>query len=70
MHDIKKQSKNSIKVYGIDVSRYAKSKAMGDNIVLENNSSALVLRTNFFGIGPSNKLSFSLLQAPIVYYSS
>ena len=38
---------------------YAKSKAMGDNIVLENNSSALVLRTNFFGNGPSYKLSFS-----------
>ena len=38
---------------------YAKSKAMGDNLVIENNSSALVLRTNFFGNGPSYKLSFS-----------
>ena len=38
---------------------YAKSKAIGDNLVIENNSSALVLRTNFFGNGPSYKLSFS-----------
>lgn len=28
MHDLKKQSKNKIEVYGIDVSRYAKSKAL------------------------------------------
>ena len=28
IHDLKKQSKNKIKVYGIDVSKYAKSKAM------------------------------------------
>ena len=28
MHDLKKQSKNKIKVCGIDVSKYAKSKAM------------------------------------------
>ncbi len=38
---------------------YAKSKAMGDNEVLKNNHSALVIRTNFFGEGPSYKNSFS-----------
>ena len=38
---------------------YAKSKAIGDNEVLKNNHSALVIRTNFFGKGPSYKNSFS-----------
>ena len=41
------------------INTYAKSKAIGDNVVLENNTSALVIRTNFFGNGPSYKLSFS-----------
>ena len=38
---------------------YAKSKLVGENEVLKKDSSALVIRTNFFGNGPSYKLSFS-----------
>ena len=38
---------------------YAKSKAIGDKEVLKNDDSVLIVRTNFFGNGPSYKLSFS-----------
>jgi len=41
------------------INQYAKSKAEGENKVLQNNSNALIIRTNFFGKGPEYKSSFS-----------
>lgn len=38
---------------------YGKTKAEGEKVVLNNNSDALIIRTNFFGWGPSYKASFS-----------
>ena len=38
---------------------YAKTKYEGENSVLKSNVNALVIRTNFFGLGPHYKLSFS-----------
>tara|TARA_B100000963_G_C22638367_1_gene678942 strand:- start:959 stop:1834 length:876 start_codon:yes stop_codon:yes gene_type:complete len=38
---------------------YGESKAFGDNQVLKNNDRALIIRTNFFGDGPTYKKSFS-----------
>lgn len=38
---------------------YAKTKYEGEKEVLNSNSKALVIRTNFFGFGPNYKLSFS-----------
>ena len=38
---------------------YAKSKLLGETEVLKNNKEALVIRTNFFGNGPSYRPSFS-----------
>ena len=38
---------------------YAKSKLLGENEVFKNDSSALIIRTNFFGKGPLYKPSFS-----------
>lgn len=38
---------------------YAKSKLAGEQIVLDANPNALVIRTNFFGISPSGKRSLS-----------
>lgn len=38
---------------------YAKSKYQGEIEVLSNLSTALICRTNFFGYGPTHKLSFS-----------
>ena len=38
---------------------YSKSKYQGEIEVLSNLSSSLICRTNFFGYGPSHKLSFS-----------
>ena len=38
---------------------YGKTKAEGEQAVLNNDSDALIIRTNFFGWGPSYKTSFS-----------
>lgn len=38
---------------------YAKSKLIGEDNVLINNPNALIIRTNFFGNGPSYRASFS-----------
>ena len=38
---------------------YAESKASGEREVLKNDKNALIIRTNFFGWGPSYKKSFS-----------
>tara|TARA_B100000900_G_scaffold415766_1_gene447087 strand:- start:1879 stop:3948 length:2070 start_codon:yes stop_codon:yes gene_type:complete len=38
---------------------YGKTKGEGEKAILENNSDALVIRTNFFGWGPTYKASFS-----------
>ena len=38
---------------------YAKTKGQGEKIVLDKNKDAIVIRTNFFGWGPSYKSSFS-----------
>lgn len=38
---------------------YAKTKYEGEKEILNSNSNALVIRTNFFGFGPDYKLSFS-----------
>ena len=38
---------------------YGKTKAGGEQAVLNNDSDALIIRTNFFGWGPSYKTSFS-----------
>ena len=38
---------------------YAKSKIIGENEVLKNDKRSLIIRTNFFGNGPSYKSSFS-----------
>ncbi len=38
---------------------YAKSKHDGEQRVIKNNKNALIIRTNFFGKGPSYKPSFS-----------
>ena len=41
------------------LNNYAKTKAQGEKTVLIKNPKALVIRTNFFGLGPSYKASFS-----------
>ena len=41
------------------LNEYAKTKYKGEISILKNNVSALVVRTNFFGLGPDYKLSFS-----------
>ena len=38
---------------------YSKSKLDGEKKILFNNSKSLIIRTNFFGFGPSYKNSFS-----------
>ena len=43
---------NPLNVYGL-------TKAQGEKVVLEVNPRALIIRTNFFGCGPSYKASFS-----------
>ena len=43
----------------VPLNNYAKTKAKGEEIVLQNCSDALVIRTNFFGWGPNYKPSFS-----------
>ena len=43
---------NPLNVYGV-------TKAQGEKVVLDVNPQALVIRTNFFGSGPSYKASFS-----------
>tara|TARA_B100001173_G_scaffold218770_1_gene189232 strand:- start:192 stop:1055 length:864 start_codon:yes stop_codon:yes gene_type:complete len=43
----------------IPLNIYAKSKSIGDQEVLKNDKSSLVIRTNFFGTGPLYKPSFS-----------
>ena len=71
MHDIKKQSKNKIKVYGIDVSRYAKSNAMKSvksNIRIMN-CKKLDFENNFFdlviGINVVHNLNYNLCKKSI-----
>ncbi len=54
----------SLKIYdeNFEVSplnTYAKTKYEGEVSVLKNNKNALIIRTNFFGWGPSHKQSFS-----------
>ncbi len=41
------------------VNEYGKSKALAEQLILNENPSALILRTNFFGWGTSYRLSFS-----------
>jgi dTDP-4-dehydrorhamnose reductase len=41
------------------VNEYGKSKALAEKLILKENPSALILRTNFFGWGTSYRLSFS-----------
>ena len=41
------------------VNEYGKSKALAEKVILNENTSALILRTNFFGWGTSYRLSFS-----------
>ena len=41
------------------LNQYAKSKLMGENNVLKENKSSLIIRTNFFGNGPNYRKSFS-----------
>ncbi len=41
------------------LNEYGKTKYKAEKIVLKNNSSSLIVRTNFFGLGPSYKNSFS-----------
>jgi len=41
------------------VNAYGFSKALGEELVVKNNSNSIVVRCNFFGWGPSYKLSFS-----------
>lgn len=43
----------------IPINIYAKSKLLGETEVLKNNKEAIVIRTNFFGNGPSYRPSFS-----------
>ena len=43
----------------IPLNTYAKSKYLGECNVIENNENALIIRTNFYGIGPSYRPSFS-----------
>ena len=41
------------------INNYAKTKSEGEEIVLQNHPDAIIIRTNFFGLGPSYKPSFS-----------
>ena len=41
------------------LNNYAKSKLEGEKKVLSENKNALIIRTNFFGNGPSHRFSFS-----------
>ena len=41
------------------LNEYGKSKALAEKLILKENPSALILRTNFFGWGTSYRLSFS-----------
>ena len=43
----------------VPVNAYGRTKSQGEDVVLNNNPDALVIRTNFFGWGPSYKPSFS-----------
>ena len=43
----------------IPLNTYAKSKYLGECNVIEKNDDALIIRTNFYGIGPSYRPSFS-----------
>ncbi len=52
-----KKNKESNLVCPLNI--YAKSKIIGENEVLKNDKKSLIIRTNFFGNGPSYKSSFS-----------
>ncbi len=41
------------------INKYGQTKALAENAVLENNPNALIVRTNFYGWGPSYRDSFS-----------
>ena len=41
------------------LNNYAKTKSKGEDVILENCPEALIIRTNFFGLGPNYKPSFS-----------
>tara|TARA_B100001175_G_scaffold317817_1_gene336698 strand:- start:3789 stop:4667 length:879 start_codon:yes stop_codon:yes gene_type:complete len=43
----------------VPLNQYAKTKLKGDQNVANNNPDSLIIRTNFFGIGPNYKPSFS-----------
>ena len=43
----------------LPLNNYAKTKSKGEDIILENCPEALIIRTNFFGLGPNYKPSFS-----------
>lgn len=43
----------------VPLNNYAKTKSKGEEIVFQNYPEALIIRTNFFGLGPSYKPSFS-----------
>ena len=71
MHDLKKQSKNKIKVCGIDVSKYAKSKAMNSvkSKIKIMNCKKLDFKDNSFdlviGINVVHNLNYSLCKKSI-----
>lgn len=41
------------------INQYGRSKALGEELVLKNNTDSLIIRTNFFGWGTSYRNSFS-----------
>ncbi len=43
----------------VPLNNYAKTKSEGEDTVIKNYPEALIIRTNFFGLGPSYKPSFS-----------
>ena len=71
MHDLRKQSKNKIEVYGIDVSKYAKSKAMSSvkSKIKIMNCKKIDFENNYFdlvvGINVVHNLNYSLCKKSI-----
>ena len=41
------------------LNNYAKTKALAEEEVLKNNDKSLIIRSNFYGLGPKNRKSFS-----------
>ena len=50
------------------LNQYAITKLQGDQNVINNNPDSLIIRTNFFGLGPKHKPSFSdIIMNALVY---